>query len=1418
MPRLFTTESLLEKRQRQKIIYQETYDDCSFAFEFVSMNASKKFNEQAIMEAYEEADGFLPVDALGYLDISYSKIEKFNRLFYFTSDDADPSVSAPSLESISYGILGTHGVNPFSDANDQIFPFSNSTIKAGYANSAPVYADNTHLRHDYIRYTAKTITGGYALSDIFSNEQQLIDAVGTLDVPFNKEFSSKINDLSGCIYSESSEGWKTCKSLVTGLLDFSNETDTTTNRFKRGTKFLQDLAEQSINTFESEKNISKGEFWVKFHPGDAIAVRLTYNPENGNNQPARNSLGFLGQNLIHDRSYKIYLRFNKATLSEATLDILSEFLNIQKYERDADTAIGQKTTHMPELLTESLNALNLAKDAMTKSSDKINDLVNQVLPEKVVKTETTYSTQENLARRSDNQIRFASGALVNVKSHLENVRDNVTLVTTQMKTVSVFNKENTYPNAYAKVDALKTIMPNVANSILNIEDIVSEKLSLTNISKAIPKTYDVVDRCQKFSELNVSRDVKPVLDSFVSNMRTMIRKLNETSQQTFNTTSSNMNTNLYSVTREKRNVYRDFMFTSVAQDATACRNKERDVNEHATVIEKINDLMLQDYDTVLTERNNVFNMGKTLDDLRDKLTLLQDDVNRDNRLYSELTNPPKEMIKNVNEQADSIRTGLIVRDDLEEYAKTALARKLDSKLSNLQSFYHREKSKKIADMWVINEEVARSEALKVAAATAAKNAVVTDALAMLNTATTTRIVAKEFLVHSITIFSNAFTSFENARTYADLANVSYQNASTVYENSNVSFLIAGASLETATSVLEVANASLATATHALEVANASRDSAEKEYNAKNSDAKVLRLVASNLLAAADTVQKRETADNSALVATEAEEVAESRYQSFIERVSEATSCNTIVNGTGLGSITYANIANTNFDIAKTIYDSKNVEKTQNNDALEKAFLALQEAQRMKQKAKLDAFDSEIEAWIAEIELFMKTQLEHDRKVYWQESVDNSDVSDEMDEANANIHALVEASKDALVVGVPDATIAGFAEKCSIETSINQDNNFDIKCDLDLYFYTTTKGAYSTGYYVVRDLSDNVNLINKEQNGVNGPSFSPNYKQDVLTEGRTLHFNNRMTNSEGAKMLQVIFVYKDSNNMDKFIMGKAFSLLVTKQQYAASILDDLDYNVDTISYDSLKLELDLTCVLKPKFIEDTITADSDGYFYLRNMTTGKNLPDTSVLTKEKFQNDNDPYKKITDQDQQLNAEAQNIYVNEIVDNTLNFNNRSYTQGDKLQVRFFNTESETIFSGRTFVPKVNAPLILLYSPTIYTTMVSPGNTIPGISLLPNSPGVYNVATIQQSGDKVRFTYKKQSDIATINRLIGSSQLNINSGSFSQQTAGITLNYTKISDGVYDISGIYNTKQQNVVKTTFNAGLLTDWEYLLREKNLI
>jgi hypothetical protein len=86
-----------------------------------------------------------------------------------------------------------------------------------------------------------------------------------------------------------------------------------------------------------------------------------------------------------------------------------------------------------------------------------------------------------------------------------------------------------------------------------------------------------------------------------------------------------------------------------------------------------------------------------------------------------------------------------------------------------------------------------------------------------------------------------------------------------------------------------------------------------------------------------------------------------------------------------------------------------------------------------------------------------------------------------------------------------------------------------------------------------------------------------------------------------------------------------------------------------------------------------------------------------------------------------------------------------------------------------------------------------------------------------DKVRLVYSNPNDPNLTNDINRPSKLVI-LNSFLRQIASVTLDYTKISNGVYDISGIYDTNQENVVKTTFNAGLLTDWEYLLRENNLL
>jgi hypothetical protein len=82
-----------------------------------------------------------------------------------------------------------------------------------------------------------------------------------------------------------------CKTLVDNLL---NEAE---NGKLRGLTFLSDLKAQT-----------EPPYWVIFHPGDVMGLRLTYIPKNGSGNPAVTDGKQLGTNPLYNSSYKIYLR------------------------------------------------------------------------------------------------------------------------------------------------------------------------------------------------------------------------------------------------------------------------------------------------------------------------------------------------------------------------------------------------------------------------------------------------------------------------------------------------------------------------------------------------------------------------------------------------------------------------------------------------------------------------------------------------------------------------------------------------------------------------------------------------------------------------------------------------------------------------------------------------------------------------------------------------------------------------------------------------------------------------------------------------------------------------------------------------------------------------------------------------------
>ena len=110
-----------------------------------------------------------------------------------------------------------------------------------------------------------------------------------------------------------------CKTLITNLLKDATTADATNiSSYVRGQQFLRDLRAQSMANERNNvsynisfQGFSSNAYWVIFHPGDVMAVRLNYVPKNGSGSVVQDANGnLLGGNQIYERSYKIYLKMS----------------------------------------------------------------------------------------------------------------------------------------------------------------------------------------------------------------------------------------------------------------------------------------------------------------------------------------------------------------------------------------------------------------------------------------------------------------------------------------------------------------------------------------------------------------------------------------------------------------------------------------------------------------------------------------------------------------------------------------------------------------------------------------------------------------------------------------------------------------------------------------------------------------------------------------------------------------------------------------------------------------------------------------------------------------------------------------------------------------------------------------------------
>ena len=244
--------------------------------------------------------GFTAVDAIATFDLSASV---FNNLFFITVDSSD--INNDDNTDVIFSIDGNNVQYPFveaSGASDVSMAFSNSTVKYGAVNNQ--YVDQS-LKKDIVRHIAKSITGGYAVADIFSNESELIADVESRDVSLHDTLNAAIDTLKNVTGGYTVDQIKDTVITDSDQLRFFqvaqslfgiNVNDTGTNG--RQEALFADLSNASVDS--SGNALASVTVPLKFKIGDAIALRIQYDP---NSSPVSG----MGSNRVSSRSYKILI-------------------------------------------------------------------------------------------------------------------------------------------------------------------------------------------------------------------------------------------------------------------------------------------------------------------------------------------------------------------------------------------------------------------------------------------------------------------------------------------------------------------------------------------------------------------------------------------------------------------------------------------------------------------------------------------------------------------------------------------------------------------------------------------------------------------------------------------------------------------------------------------------------------------------------------------------------------------------------------------------------------------------------------------------------------------------------------------------------------------------------------------------------
>jgi hypothetical protein len=220
----------------------------------------------------------------GYADINVN-VADFQNLFLFRTDDID--------------VMDTQGSDIEYATNDTkwnagaVVKFSESELTTGtaVAHATSLFdATQMQLAYDYVRHLAKEVTGGYASSDIFSNEVALRDVVVAADTTLDTSIRTKLRTMGEAI-----AGATTMTSST-----FDRDSDTNISY-----SILSQLLSQNLHTQNRVHSILHSRTagstqWmaIPMIAGDSLVVKVNYSQSNSSP---------LGDAVIADRSYRVTL-------------------------------------------------------------------------------------------------------------------------------------------------------------------------------------------------------------------------------------------------------------------------------------------------------------------------------------------------------------------------------------------------------------------------------------------------------------------------------------------------------------------------------------------------------------------------------------------------------------------------------------------------------------------------------------------------------------------------------------------------------------------------------------------------------------------------------------------------------------------------------------------------------------------------------------------------------------------------------------------------------------------------------------------------------------------------------------------------------------------------------------------------------